>query len=312
MKNKFSIFNFQRRSRKLRLFSIKLQSGQVIVLLLLLMLVALSVGLALTQKSVTDVTTSTRTEQSQRAFSAAEAGIEKALGGTLAPGQELSLDNSSRAIVNSTALLPAPNSGVAIEYPPIGRETTAQFLLTGYNSSTLDLYFGNENTTTTDKPAVEVKIVMKSNNKFYSKTYYYDSDSARAPSSNNFADVSGNCNSISPFETTTILGPGRKFYCKQQNINIPDLGGSGGNCPNSTAPYNCELILARVRFLYINGNHNLALARTLAANFPPQVQIYNSTGTAGESQKQIQAFKVIDVVPPWFDFAVFSIDKIQK
>lgn len=290
------------------------EKGQIIIILLLLMLVTLSIGLALTQKSVTDVTTSTQTEQSSRAFSAAEAGIEKALTGTATTDFEYKLGNDATATVDTSALLPLAvpgEPGVAIEYPPIGRETTAQFWLTNprnpgisYSNSSLDLYFGNANTTT-DKPAVELKIVMQSNNNFYSKTYYYDSDSNRA-SSNNFLPSS--CGSILPL--TTILGNDRKFYCKQPIGSIEDVGtpALGDFCPSAT----CKLILARVRFLYSNENHNLALAPSSGANFPPQVQIYNATGKAGQSEKQIQAFKVVDVIPPWFDFAVFSVDEITK
>lgn len=284
------------------------------MLLLLLMLVALSIGLALTQKSVSDVAISTQTEQSQRAFSAAEAGIEKALTGTVSSGTSFTLDNNAVATVNTSSLLPVAGSGLAIEYPPIGRETTAQFWFTdpdtgiSYSNSSLDLYFGNSNTTT-DKPAVELKIVMQSNNSFYSKTYYYDSDPERV-ASNNFLPAS--CGSVPPLPT--ILGNNRKFYCKQKISSIPDLANNPPvrNCPNAIAPYNCRLILARIRFLYSNENHNLALAPAAGANFPPQVQIYNATGESGQSQKQIQAFKVVDVVPPWFDFAVFSVDEIRK
>lgn len=67
-----------------------------------------------------------------------------------------------------------------------------------------------------------------------------------------------------------------------------------------------------MRFLYSNENHKLAISPLNNQDFPPHVQIYNATGIAGQSEKQIQAFRVLDVIPPWFDFAVFSIDKINK
>lgn len=208
----------------------KPQKGQVIVLLLLLMLVALSIGLALTQKSVTDVATSTQSEQSSRAFSAAEAGLEKALTGTVTSGASFNLNNDSTAKVDASTLLPAPNSKLAIEYPPIGRETTAQFWLTDpsnpgvtYQSSSVDLYFGNENTS--DRPALEVKFLMESNGNYSTKAYYFDSDSSRV-SSNNFQSVSS-CGSVTLSAST--LGSNRKFYCKTTISSIPNVGGSG-NC----------------------------------------------------------------------------------
>jgi Tfp pilus assembly protein PilX len=291
------------------------QSGQVIILLLLLMLVGLSVGLALTQRSVNDVTTSTQVEQSSRAFSAAEAGLEKALNGSFfqTGSGTIPLNNDSTAQISQSNYLPQTNSTAAIEYPPIGRETTAQFWFVDpfaapppiayYDGSQVNLYYGNENTT--DKPAVEMAVVTERGGNFYTKNYYYDSDSTRA-ASNRFA-VTPSCGSATVSEG--ILGSNHKFYCAQ-TVNIMD-----GSLPTNACVVgnNCRIILARVRFLYINENHNLALQPIgPGIKFPPQVQIYNSVGTSGQSQKQVQAFKVKDVVPPWFDYAIFSVNEIRK
>lgn len=317
------------RADALRKYKIrKKQSGQVIIILLMLMLVGLSIVLAMTQRSVTDVTTSTQAEQSTRAFSAAEAGIEKALTGSAPAGTQFDLGNNSSALINQSGLLPYNNSFAGIEYPPVGRETTAHFWfvdpsnlttppVTGYNASPsrVDLYYGNENTT--DLPAVEVRIVMFANNNFYTYTKYYDSSAARTdpgPSDNNFDPTSG-CGSQTL--TNSILGTNRKFYCRQTvpstTTEIPKLGGGSGSC---TFANGCTLILARVRLIYVNENHSLALAppnpNPTSAQFPPQVQIYNAVGTSGKSQKQIQAFRVRDVIPPWFDFAIFSVNEIRK
>lgn len=296
----------------------KKQQGQIIIILLLLMLVALSIGLALTQRSVTDVNTSTQAEQSNRAFSAAEAGIEKALSSPLPIGTVIPLDNNSSAQISQSGLLPYAGSGVAIEYPKIGRETTAHFWFVDpsvvgapvayYNpaGATFNLYYGNASTT--DLPAVEVSVVIQSGSNFYSKQYYFDSSAPRRdPPNGNLFTLTPNCNGTETI-ATTILGSNRQFQCLQLVGPVPNLGGSG-NCGTAT----CKLILARVRFLYINENHSLALAPIGAGNnLPPQVQIYNATGTSGQSQKQIQAFRVKDVILPWFDFAVFSVNEIRK
>lgn len=54
-------------------------TGQTTVVVLLIMVVVLTVGLSITARSITDLRISTQTELSNRAFSAAEAGIEEAL-----------------------------------------------------------------------------------------------------------------------------------------------------------------------------------------------------------------------------------------
>lgn len=58
---------------------VKNQSGQVLLIVLLALAVATTIGLGIIGRSSTDVSISNRIEESARAFSAAEAGVERAL-----------------------------------------------------------------------------------------------------------------------------------------------------------------------------------------------------------------------------------------
>lgn len=55
------------------------RSGQVLVLVLLMVVVALSVGLSVASRNITNLKTATQTERSQKAFGAAEGGVEDVL-----------------------------------------------------------------------------------------------------------------------------------------------------------------------------------------------------------------------------------------
>lgn len=55
------------------------RSGQVLVLVLLVVVVALSIGLSVASRNITNLKTATQSERSQRAFSAAEGGVEDIL-----------------------------------------------------------------------------------------------------------------------------------------------------------------------------------------------------------------------------------------
>lgn len=57
----------------------KKRSGQILILVLLVVVVALAIGLSVASRNLTNLRTSTQTEQSQRAFSAAEGGVEDTL-----------------------------------------------------------------------------------------------------------------------------------------------------------------------------------------------------------------------------------------
>lgn len=57
----------------------KKKHGQVLILVLLVVVVALAVGLSVASRNLTNLRTTTQTEQSQKAFNAAEGGIEDTL-----------------------------------------------------------------------------------------------------------------------------------------------------------------------------------------------------------------------------------------
>lgn len=56
-----------------------MKSGQILILVLLIVVVTLSVGLSVASRNLTNLRSSTQTEQSQRAFTASEGGVEDVL-----------------------------------------------------------------------------------------------------------------------------------------------------------------------------------------------------------------------------------------
>ena len=57
----------------------KYQSGQILIIVIFVLVVALTIGLSVVTRSITTIRTTTEEDNSQKAFSAAEAGIERAL-----------------------------------------------------------------------------------------------------------------------------------------------------------------------------------------------------------------------------------------
>ncbi len=65
--------------------------GQILILVLLVVVVSLAVGLSVASRNITNIRTSTQTDESQKAFSAAEGGIENVLSqglGNLSEGNQ--------------------------------------------------------------------------------------------------------------------------------------------------------------------------------------------------------------------------------
>lgn len=79
--------------------------GQVLLIVVLTMIVALTVGLSIASRTITNLKISKQNEESQRAFQAAEAGIEKAIKSGIATGSDTSnLSNQSSFKTTTTTL----------------------------------------------------------------------------------------------------------------------------------------------------------------------------------------------------------------
>lgn len=290
-----------------------MQKGQILLILLLVMTVGLAIGLSVIQRSLTDVSTSSKLEQSTRALSAAEAGIERALEPNQPSSFQIPLtENNSNASVSNSGLLPAPNS--PLEYPPLSKEEVAQFWLADpnpaqnlpkyYSQDTLDIYWGTPGLSDSDKAALELSVIYKDNSANYGKKqYFFDPVTARR-SNNNFADpsLSGNCNGSNNF-----TGSNTTYACRVTISGLSSLVGASG-----------ELIMARARFLYTNVTQPLALSPTggvcgnNSCSLPPQASVYTSTGSAGDAQRRVQLFRMDQVIPPYLDYAIFSAGDIVK
>lgn len=300
------------------------ERGQVVLALILIMTVALAIGVSVIQKSLVDVSTSTRVEQSQRAFSAAEAGIERALRGDTSGVTLTETGNNSYATVDGGSLLPLTAGNLTqqdgIEYASLSKEEfahiwladptptsnpPAEFYMPGSKASDrgIEIYWGNA---AAEKAAISIKITHYSVALGYqTKAYYFDSDGTRAGSSG-FTDASPTgTNSCTSFSINTIEGTGRPFYCRV--IITPS---------SSPAFPSSDLMLVRIRLLYNSTSQPVAVrgygSCGAQCSLPPQVRVITATGVSGDTIRRLKVFQIDKVVPPYFDFAIFSSGEIRK
>ncbi len=277
----------------------KKQSGQVLVLLIVITTIALAVGLSIIQKSISDVSTASKVEQSARAFSAAEAGIEKTLQGDSGDVDFLSGNNSS-ATVSDQGFQPAEAEAgfrqAALEYPPLAKEDVVQIWLADFTSTinpppeyyeqtSLDVYWGNS---TTDKAAIELTLVYYEATQYKTKKWYLDNGSSRTDT-NGFEPVTCSNN-------YSLTG----YQCHKRL----DLSTGSG------------LMLIRARLLYNSTSQPFAVQAVgtcgRVCSLPPQARTIYSQGTSGETVRKIKIFREEKVVPFYFDYAIFSTGEITK
>lgn len=284
------------------------QSGQALLIILLATLVALSIALSLTQRSQSDLASSNRGDQASRALAAAEAGIETGLSSTSPINQDNYLgsavfQNQSSVSLKSTGLVPTA-ADQSIEYPAVDKTAFAQYWLSGYPANTsFTVYFADptkypSNCASSTCPAIAVTLIVNNAGAYQFVNQQFDSNSTRA-FTNNFTRA--NCN------LSTSLN--NVFSLSSANFNQP-----------STANYYCSAqinysgtpILVRIRPLYTDIPLKTAIAPLSGLTLPAQAVYYSAIGTAGQSKRNVRLFTQKDVVPFFFDYAIFSSGTINK
>lgn len=289
------------------------QAGQVVLILVLIMTVALAIGISVVQRSLSDISTSSKVEQSSRAFSAAEAGIEKALKGDF--GSVTFSENSSEAQISPEELFPpqvsAGNIQSPFEYPPLAKEETAHVWLADptadlpscnspkvcYKHSSLDVYWGDPSAE--DKAALALNLVYWDGTKYASRKWYLDQQNR-----NNFCQV--NCSGNNPIGSNN-------YQCRFRLGDNSGCLNSPGGFDNSPLPQ--DLILIRARLLDNTTSQPFAVGATSPCancSLPTQARRFVSTGISGQTQRKIELFQVLNVVPPYFDYAIFAAGEIDK
>jgi len=292
---------------------LKDKSGQVIIVILLLMTVALTVGLSISTQTATDTKISAQLEESERAFSAAEAGIEEAL---ITSGTDTisgSLTNQAEYQVSINRFTSGHDNFV---FPKkVAQDDTKQVWLVGHNSdgsinegqryqgSSLEVYWGDTSTPTTTvsgcdsnniTPAVEVTLIYKD-----AASEYQISKDAYDP------DASGRtgCNNFSGASTGSWSLEGQDFRFRQ-NFDFSAIVAAAG------MPY-----AVRVRLLYNSTREPLAVAvpASEAGNtIPSQGKQMTSTGKFGNTRRKVVVFESYPALPGIFDYVLFSGTGLTK
>lgn len=292
----------------------KTNSGQALLVVLLSLSVVLIIVLYIVSRSITDISTSTKDEESLRAFSAAEAGIERAL----VTGSSAS--NQSIGSATYSSVVTAYSRGEKFSNYPLGLRSgnSATFWFVGHNSdgslgctsescftgNSLKLCWGNaqSSSSSSDTPAIEVAVFYESTAGSPSTLKIaraaFDPNTGRSGASGNgFTSTSqGSCQ---------IDG---KDYAFSQTFSLSDLGITSYLTPNS-------LKLMKVKMLYnTNTSHDLGLSVDFAGNstLPSQGNKIDSTGSFSDANRRIEVYELHPVAPSVFDNVIFSGSGITK
>jgi len=271
------------------------QKGQTLLVVVLVMVVALTVGLSVVLRSIINVRTTTEDENSQRAFSAAEAGIEK-----------LSKQSPGSSITNQS--IGDPNT--LIRSAAISSFTSNSFLVNGGlpvpRNDGVDVWFSNQDHTcaavnptcssprffitwdpgkstadcssATNPPAAIEVIVVGGTVSNPTVTHYGFDPCASRQSSNNFSNTINGA--------TTINGVTFPWRTNQSGANSVDVS-------NPT-------FFVRIIPLYNNAIIGVSTCNPGGGgctSLPTQGTEINSTGISGNTQRKILVFQPFPKLP---------------
>jgi hypothetical protein len=267
----------------------RLHSGQILLITLLVLSIATTIALSLVARSTTDLNISNQVEESSRAFSAAEAGIEQALklqsvpnAVTLSGGVSYSVTKADiGGAIGALAFPKVTDVGGVETVWFVNHDDTGLpiFSARAYTNDGIDVCF-NAN----GSPAVEVTIYYQKNGgSIETARSVYDADAVRA-GTNNFTAVPANSGGCGDGTNTNL----------KQTIAFSSLGITA----NSDT-----LLLMRLRPLYANTQ----LAVSAPQILPLQGNKYDSCGKTGAGVSRcisvLQNYRTPSGV---FDYAIYS------
>lgn len=288
----------------------KNQSGQALLLVLLSMAVALTLVLSVLSRTISDVKISSQDENSQRAFSAAEAGVEQALvvgsdtGSVDIGDAKFSAKVSDFAegkdifVFPSTFVSGEPAVVWFVSHDANGNPSCSGAENPCFKGDRIKICWGDN--TAAPVPALEASIVYLNTAGNYStariaRAAFDDNVSRR--SSNNFVDPGGSCTiGTNTFQYSTTLN------FSSFTPQVP-YGIGAENKPQFMV----------LKLLYNNTAHHIGVSVAGSGSvLPSQGQLIESSGASGDANRSINVFQGYGELPLAFYSAIYSKGGLTK
>ena len=269
------------------------ENGQILLIVVLTMIVALTVGLSIAARVVTELKLSKQNEQSQRAFQAAESGIQQTIergSGIGSLNSPITLDNS--AAFSTTYTTDNGSAIVVNNGQPVDQASGADVWLSDYSANQADLfkntmgggssvaitlYWGGVNqdsclSSSGDNVAPAIEVVL------------LQGTVANPTIAKNIYEASG-CSRIAGATVgTSVGGPFTLKGVTFKNSASLTFGGS---------PLANGLIMKVIPIF----NSGVIGLQSAGITFPAQGSIVTSTGTSGDTVRKVVYFQSYPQLP---------------
>jgi len=265
------------------LFNKDNQNGQILVMALLVSVIGLTIGLSVASRSISGLQQTGTFEASNRAFSAAEAGIEQALQslktatpipGTPIPTAVVTLTENKSSFNYSIAALGSGTAAYQVD--GVLKDDSVEVKLSGGNGG-LNLYW--------NLPQDPVAMVA------------------------NFIYPQAGSYSVKTMALVCGSSAGNYGGFEQIALSSYTIGSSTYRClknfANADIPNN--VVALRIKVLCTScSSVNLAAQPSGTRTFPPQSYLVRSVGNAAGTQRTVEATETLQSLPAIFDYILFS------
>lgn len=254
------------------------QKGQVLLIVVLVMVTALTVGLSVAARTITNIRSAEDSQSSERAFTAAEAGLEQSLTENKNMSGSFGGNSTYQTVIKTVSGTEfAINNG-----SPVLKDDSADIWLSNYPTyanpwtGSLTIYWGEQGDTCTTNESTNtvsaLEVIVLSGNKNAPQSTLYALDPCNARSlQNKFEYIAPNGGTIS----------GKTYkYRKTLTVNSGLL--------LRVIPLYAPANIA-VRGCDSGGNNCLAL--------PSQGSVIESTGVSGDTSRKIVSTKPYPKIP---------------
>ncbi|MBI2036291.1 hypothetical protein HYT17_01565 [Candidatus Microgenomates bacterium] len=291
-----SIFNLQ-----FSIFNQK-EKGQALIVVILTLLVVSVVVLAAASRSITDVKLSQTSEESARAFSAAEAGVEEAAekirAGTIIIGADNNVTLPNNANTSYVVSKQGSSNLAFLSSTPLAGDTDdfQTYLankddFSGSYTGAICLLWGNSGTPSDSQtPAVSAVILYKNPSSVTRRQFVIDS---AASARNNFTPANNDASCLKQvLALENNLTIDRTFaFAHKMDIPVVD-----GYSP----------VLLRIRLLFNKDTAHYVGIKPVSGALPSQGYKISSIGSSGQTARKVDVFQSYPSLPAVFDFALFN------
>lgn len=266
------------------------QEGQALLIVVLIMVVTLTSALSIASRTITNVKTSAEEERSQRAFAAAEAGIEKSLklgGPQNGNFQSSSFTADSSPMAGGSEFL--VNDGLPVEANEgvdIHLGNNPPSYTTGNTFTNFNVYWG-EGESCPNIAAIEVVVVYAPKDNPTTKRFVYDP-----------------CSRGNNFTSAIAVGAAYKPFNKSYPYRTPSNGSEV-----SFIDLNSAALLARIVPLYKTTKMAVTVKNAAGVGsetLPSQGDLITSVGTSSETTRKIEVLQPYPKLPSEFFYVLFK------